>query len=220
MAKSAEMNEKWWVKNKAKTMLDKGDKVQKALKKWDSVKANTYVDFKVCEKAMSDALGGVRTAASALLAAKTTSKIIHKETIGYLNTYQKNCETVAKLLNKTTLEGVKLTAKIVEGNAPIPILKNWKFFKMYQAEIMFLSVTKSGMGSQKVFDTFIVKELINLPSKIDLAIKKDAEEGKFDGDCWNDAFDNISNLFKTNAQLPKQMSQFIMDSSIAGLRKI
>src|SRR5258707_971346 len=90
------MNEKWWVANKAKTLLDKGDTVKAALARWDRNKGKKSQDLNFTD--IDNTLIQIKTAAAGLR--QKANATLHKETIVYLSTYMKNTDQFRLALNK------------------------------------------------------------------------------------------------------------------------
>lgn len=95
----AKIEAAWWKANKAKTLSDSGDTVEKALKATEAAlkRAKTeHATFAVEDYVK--VLNKLDQAAATL--EKKANKTLHKETIGYLKTFQTEAERRAKLANK------------------------------------------------------------------------------------------------------------------------
>ncbi|MCY2996095.1 MAG: hypothetical protein NTY19_50840 [Planctomycetota bacterium] len=189
---TAQMNQKWWVANKAKTLSDTGDTVSKALQAWDAAKVRD--DYGKIAKAL-DTLGKAATALKG-----KANKVLHKETIGYLQTYIDNCKEAADNLKKA--DGKVLLNSLLK--LPKPLMDDLKsldpqFWAMFEENVLFLRVMQGGKGSQKIYDEFIKtgsKHQVNLSSKQREAIDVAVKDGNWQGPPWVAAVDEITKLTK------------------------
>lgn len=95
MAES-KMNKAYWVAHKAKTLLDSGDTMAKALELWDQSKAKKPADWNVDH--IATVLENVSLKAS-MLDAKANS-VIHKETKVLLKFYKEQAEHFSDAIKK------------------------------------------------------------------------------------------------------------------------
>lgn len=140
-----EFNSTWWMKNCAKTLVGSG--MEPALKAWEAKKKGSA-------EAVCVALENLSKAAA--VAEKKANKTLHKETIVYLQAYQKQCDIFIKKLEKADGSSLSDPDKVLTP----PILKeigaNQKG-KMYVGELKYLFVTKGkpGAASKAIYDAFI-----------------------------------------------------------------
>jgi len=183
MAK-VEFNSTWWTKNCAKTLVGSG--MEPALKAWEAKKKGNAE--KVCL-----ALADLSKAAAA--AEKKTNKTLHKETIGYLQTYQKQCDMYIKRLEKADGSSLSDPDKVLTP----PILKeigaNQKG-KMYIGELKYLFVTKGkpGTASKAVYDAFIsdkAADQVNLSASARIKCDALATAGTWVDAGWQVARDEV-----------------------------
>lgn len=112
----AEVNSTWWKKNKAKTLFDSGDSVLEALKAWDKYKKSGF------NPKIYDILAELDKACKKLLAAKTTNKVLHKETIGYLEYYCDFAKAITLKLKNTEKTETELYKLLIQNKVPKSIL--------------------------------------------------------------------------------------------------
>ena len=155
MAK-AEFTAAWWKKNKASTLSDAGDSVEKALKSCEAARAKALSDCKpATAKAYMEALKGVDVAASAL--AKKANKTLHKETIGYLTDYQTQSDAKAKAVSKIIGEMGKIEKMTVLDAMKV---KGFEAAckKLYSEENFMFLVAFAKVGrkaNEKLYELFI-----------------------------------------------------------------
>lgn len=198
-----QLNEAHWVSKKAKTLTDTGDTVQKALKVWDTAKADkkrmSPDDFKPALKA----LAGVKTASEALL--KKANPVMHRDTIALLKLYIKSTiECYGKLDGAL---GRELLANFL--NLPKPIMTDLRkmnpaLWDRHAEHLEFMQAMKSsgGKGTQKIYDTWLKKGVaaqVNIAETLLADIKK-AYETKpkpiLDAPCWKQALTTVQTLMK------------------------
>ncbi len=150
----AKFSSAWWKKNKAKTMLDSGDKVLKALKAYEKVPTPAGPEG---VRNLIDAVRAVDQAAAKLMVAKTTSTKLHKESIGYLKEYQAFAEKLGKAGSKVIPAMKKIEAMQLDDVMKIKDFENF-CKKEFASEVFkfekLMKLTKDG-GNQAIYDEFI-----------------------------------------------------------------
>ena len=149
-----QMNEVWWVANKAKTLTDAGDTVRGALKAWDAIKKNPTwkTDFKKVLEALH-VLAGKATA----LKAKASSAL-HKDTIGYLDYYYKTCVEITQKLKAANGESLaKNKFNLPKQFADAIKAADSDWWVWHGDSVGFLSATKGGKGSKQIYDKYVDK---------------------------------------------------------------
>ena len=191
-----QMNEAWWVANKAKTLTDAGDTVKGALAAWDKIKKNPSrdTDFpKVLE--VLHTLAGK----AAALKGKANS-VLHKETIGYLDYYFKTCADIStKLRNATGDEIAKNMTNLPKAVAEALKAVDPKWWAWHGDSIGFLAETKSGKGNKKIYDTYGSKsspKSVNLPSALQAKVDAAAKAGKWDDPAWKEARAEVTKMIE------------------------
>ncbi|MDA7903189.1 hypothetical protein N9B31_05950 [Mariniblastus sp.] len=152
----AKFSSAWWKKNKAKTMLDSGDKVLNALKAYEKVPKPAKTNEQV--KNLIDAVKAVDQAAAKLMVAKTTSTKLHKESIGYLREYQAFAEKLGKAGSKVLGAIKKIQAMKLAAAMKLKDFEKFVVQKEYSPEVFkfekIMTLTKDG-GNQAIYDEFI-----------------------------------------------------------------
>ena len=97
MAES-KMNKAYWVAHKAKTLLDSGDTVAKALELWDKDKAKSPQNWN--PDLMATVLLNVSLKAGALEA--KANSVIHKETKALLKSYKEDAKSFSDAIKAAT----------------------------------------------------------------------------------------------------------------------
>ena len=186
----------WWKANKAKTLSDAGDTVEKSLKVYEADLAKAKKDFdEVSVAALIDAVKKVDAAAAALQ--KKANKTLHKETIGYLADYQTDADKLAKLCNKL-IGDINVISKMTVVQAMAE--KAFETFLVSKRHVpenfRFLSVMlkTNNKGNQAIYDMFIPqgsKMEINIAETLRIRITPT------DG-SWKEARDTVEGLIRTN----------------------
>lgn len=186
MAK-VEFNVAWWKKHSAKTLTDTG--MSDALRKWEGAKDSEGA-------ALVTALTALHKAA--VEAEKKANKTLHKETIGFLQTYQKMCaEFIAKLKKA---DGSSLaTADKVLTKPVLEMIGADQKGKMFVAELMYLAVTKRNPkeASEAVYKTFISSKaprMVNISGPERSRCDDLAKAGTWVDDGWKEARDEVEGV--------------------------
>ena len=203
MAES-KMNKAYWVAHKAKTLLDSGDTMAKALTMWDQNKAKKPADWN--SDHIADVLENVSLKAS-LLDGKANATL-HKETKVLLKFYKEQAKHFSDAIKKADgkilvkhVENLTLPeATAAELKAVDPV--GWAQF---DENYSFLKTMKksSGKGSQKIYDEFIKDgspKQVNISYDLRSKLDKDATAKDWDSDNWGDAKAEIQRVFNDNVK--------------------
>jgi hypothetical protein len=203
MAES-KMNKAYWVAHKAKTLLDTGDTVAKALEAWDKEKARSAQDWKI--DTLATALLNISLKATALDA--KANSVIHKETKALLKFYTEQGKFFSNAIK--TASGKDLVKHVENLTLPDAIAEDLKAadpagWAQFDENYSFLkAMKKSGSkGSQKIYDEFIKNnspKQVNISYDLRSKLDKDATAKDWDSDNWGDAKAEIQRVFNDNVK--------------------
>jgi hypothetical protein len=209
------MNAAYWSTNKAKTLLDSGDTVRRALERWDGFKKKNGIDVIFSE--VNDALAKLSKAAGDLKG--KASKLLHKQTIDLLDQYIKNCQLGLKKINDSTNEGMTLLS--AAKNKGIPKMVNAIIQKVDPAtwgvleeNYFFLKAMQAtgNKGNPKIVDTFIKpgqKMTINIPGQLRTMLLELAQNQVWDHDLWRGCVKEIDRLLGENLKNKNVVAGFV-----------
>lgn len=203
MAES-KMNKTYWVAHKAKTLLDSGDTVAKALELWDKDKAKSPQNWNA--DLMATVLLNVSLKAGALEAKANST--IHKETKALLKSYKEDAKFFSDAVKAAT--GKELVTHVENLTLPDTIAAELKAtdpagWAQFDENYSFLKAMKksSGKGSQSMYDEFIkdgAKKQVNISFALRTKLDKDATAKIWDSDNWDDAKGEIQRVFNDNVK--------------------
>ena len=183
----------WWKKNKAATLLDSGDTVEKAMKVFEAASAKIKSDASVATfSAYIDAVKKVDVAAAALM--KKANKTLHKETIGYLTEYQTDAETMAKAASKLSGELEKIQKLTLDAALKEKDFETYCKKSMNEEQYQFLAIMgkMGGKGSKPVYDLFI-----KVGSKFEINISSSLRSQITETDGpWGKAVAEVASMMK------------------------
>ncbi|MCW1917917.1 hypothetical protein NX862_04055 [Rhodobacter sp. KR11] len=201
MAK-AEFSAAWWTKNKAKTLMDKGDTVEKAFKVMETARTIVVKDFDSAKlKSYEQALSKLEDAVTALT--KKANATLHKETIGYLADYKKEAA-----------ERIKVNAPLIKAAAKQEDydfndmmahrdFQAWAKKQSIAGDVAFylLMIRNGEKGNEKIYNEFIPETArfsVNLPSDIRAKLKPDGTGP------WSAAVDDVMQVLAHRAEAWRQ----------------
>ena len=203
MAES-KMNKAYWVAHKAKTLLDSGDTMAKALTLWDENKAKKPADWNADH--IATVLENVSLKAS-LLDGKANATL-HKETKVLLKFYKEQAEhfsdaikaangkdLVKHVENLTLPEATAAELKAVDPAGWAQFDENYSFLKSMKKN--------NGKGSADIYAKFVKagsKQEINIDGALRLKLDRDAVAKDWDSGNWDAAAKAIQSLFDNNVK--------------------
>ena len=203
MAES-KMNKAYWVSHKAKTLLDSGDTVAKALEIWDKEKARSAQDWKI--DTIATALLNISLKAAAL--ESKASSTIHKETKALLAYYREQSKHFSELIKAAN--GKDLVRHIENLTLPDAIADDLKAadpagWAQFDENYAFLKTMKqsNGKGSQQIYDKFIKDnspQQVNISYELRTKLDKDAKAKDWDSVNWGSARGEIQKVFDDNVK--------------------
>ncbi|MEO6061335.1 MAG: hypothetical protein ABIQ99_05295 [Thermoflexales bacterium] len=203
MAES-KMNKTYWVAHKAKTLLDSGDTVAKALEMWDKDKAKSSQNWN--PDLMATVLLNISMKAGALDAKANST--IHKETKALLKFYKEQAKFFSDAIKAAT--GKELVSHVENLTLPDTIAQDLKAtdpsgWAQFDENYSFLKAMKksNNKGSQTLYDGFIKDnspKQVNISSELRTKLDNDAKAKKWDSDNWEAAKAEIHKVFSDNVK--------------------
>ena len=184
---SIEFNVAWWKKNSAKTLTGSG--MEEALKAWEGARKSEGTKLVAALTALHKA---------ATVAEKKANKTLHKETIGYLQAYQRKCMEFIVKVEKADGSSLATPDKIL--TKPIlTLIGSTQNGKMYVDELTYLFVTKGkpDTASAAIYKTFIsdsATRQVNLSAAERTKCDQLAKSETWTDKGWKDARDEIQSL--------------------------
>ncbi|MGI4978573.1 MAG: hypothetical protein ACRYG6_16665 [Janthinobacterium lividum] len=181
---SIEFNAAWWKKNGAKTLTGSG--MEEALKAWEGARKSEGAKLVAALTALHKA---------ATVAEKKANKTLHKETIGYLQAYQKKCMEFIVKVEKADGSSLATPDKILTKPV-LALLGSTQKGKFFTSELTYLFVTKGkpDTASAAIYNTFISESAakqVNLPEPKRKKCDELAGAETWTDKGWNDAHDAI-----------------------------
>ena len=209
---SAQLSEKWWKKNKAKTLTNTG--ISDALKSWEGALASEKLNkiepaLKILENKVDAAI-------------KAANKILHKQTIKYLKEYKSSITTANGLIRNDIgkLEKQLWTKPVGQ------ILKADSHFKSFFWDsygFIYEMAMNGKKGNMAIYTEFVPPgspHEINVQSRIRKAIMADVANGQFDTPNWTDGLRDIAAQWRTNRQVGSVLTRIELDNLLPILRKM
>ncbi len=184
---SIEFNVAWWKKNSAKTLTGSG--MEEALKAWEGARKSEGAKLVAALTALHKA---------ATVAEKKANKTLHKETIGYLQAYQKKCAEFIVKVEKADGSSLATPDKILT-KPMLALIGSTQKGKFYVSELTYLFVTKGkpDTASAAIYKTFISDSAatqVNLPAPERKKCDDLAEAETWTDKGWKDARDKVHSL--------------------------
>lgn len=209
---SAKLSEKWWKKNKAKTLTNTG--ISDALKSWEGALASEKLNkiepaLKILENKVDAAI-------------KAANKILHKQTIKYLKEYKSSITTANGLIRNDIgkLEKQLWTKPVGQ------ILKADSYFKTFYWDcygFIYEMAMNGKKGNMAIYTEFVPpgsRHEINVESRLQKAIMADVANGQFDTPNWTNGLREIAKQWRTNTQVGSVLTRIELDNLLPILRKM
>ena len=210
---SAKLSEKWWKKNKAKTLTNTG--ISDALKSWEGALASEKLSkiepaLKILENKVDAAI-------------KAANKILHKQTIKYLKEYKSSITTANGLIRNDI---GKLKKQLWTKPASQILKADSKFKNWYWDSYGFIyEMMKNGKkGNMAIYTEFVPPgsphETNFENGNLQEAIMEDAANGQFDTLNWKKGLAVIAEQWKTNRQYELELTRIELENLLPILRKM
>lgn len=217
------MNEKWWKKNKAKTLLNTG--ISNALRMWENtlVDASKDAGSSHHKQELLDALDDLEDRVDKAIT--KANKILHKKTIKSLNEYKRLIISARAIINKADNAFDKDSA-FTESVAKI-LKKDKSFVAYFWDTYGFIYEMKQNKdkGSLDIYNTFIkegAKYLVNIDGLIQADITSDVRGKKFNTASWNSALQAIKSMWgqRQNQGISNTLTRIKINSVLPDLKRM